>query len=108
MASAHLYLIFNLKMILLDYWQSKYQLSVYFYWFTSIFFILSNHQIKQYHMHAFTAKCVLHSLCNSFRYIKYFDDLQINVNSVRQIHLTFLIHKSHKLSIKNVNKRVEH
>lgn len=56
-------------------------------------------------MHAFTAKCVLHSLCNSFRY---FDDLQINVNSVRQIHLTFLIHKSHKLSIKNVNKRVEH
>lgn len=61
-------------------------------------------------MHAFTAKCVLHvhSLCNSFRYIRYFDDLQINVNSVRQIHLTFLIHKSHKLSIKNVNKRVEH
>lgn len=41
-------------------------------------------------------------------YIRYFDDLQINVNSVRQIHLTFLIHKSHKLSIKNVNKRVEH
>lgn len=40
--------------------------------------------------------------------IRYFDDLQINVNSVRQIHLTFLIHKSHKLSIKNVNKRVEH
>lgn len=57
-------------------------------------------------MHAFTAKCVLHSLCN--RYIRYFDDLQINVNSVRQIHLTFLIHKSHKLSIKNVIKRVEH
>lgn len=51
-------------------------------------------------MHTFTAKCVLHSLCNSFRYIRYFDDLQINVNSVRQIHLTFLIHKSHKLSIK--------
>lgn len=40
--------------------------------------------------------------------IRYFDDLQINVNSVRQIHLTFLIHKSHKLSIKNVIKRVEH
>lgn len=44
-------------------------------------------------MYAFTAKCVLHSVCDCLRY---FDYLQINVNPVRQIHLSFLIHSGNQ------------
>lgn len=51
---------------------------------------------NQYHMYAFTAKCELHSVCDCLRYIRYFDYLQINVNPVRQIHLSFLIHSGNQ------------